>query len=466
MRRATRPCGRCWRGSTSRAGAGVDVVNLSLSTDSPLPPSFDPLSRTLERLWDDLDVTVVVAAGNDGPGWGTVASPGNTPTVITVGALDEKATEDREGDTVAEFSSRGTVYDATKPDLVAPGVSLVSTAAPGSIARPAEQGLAGGRRLHAGLGHLDVRRCGERGGRRAPVEAPDGLTPDAVKVHLEDTARKTPRLGEMDGAGAGALDLGEALRNLVKLDAVQDEPDVVPGEFGPDEKDAKRWAAFAALWAANDGSTEAGAELLAAWQALSPHQDLGRACMVDGRRRQQPRRESARSSRPAHGRRVPGRLRSGSPGPGRPAHGPPAPGATRNGWPAHGPPAPGATRNGWPAHGPPAPGATRTGLLAHGPPAPGVPGHGPPAHGPPAPGVPGHGPPAHGQPARGVPGHGPPAPGRITPGRHGHGPPGRGQTTPGRWIRSRFSSWDEVALGRRPLGASFLVPSVRSSPWY
>ncbi len=34
----------------SRAGH-VDVVNLSLSTDSPLPPSFDPLTRALDRLW-------------------------------------------------------------------------------------------------------------------------------------------------------------------------------------------------------------------------------------------------------------------------------------------------------------------------------------------------------------------------------------------------------------------------------
>ena len=57
---------------------GVDVVNLSLSTDSPLPPSFDPLTLALERLWAD-GVTVVAAAGNDGPDAGSVDVPGQRP---------------------------------------------------------------------------------------------------------------------------------------------------------------------------------------------------------------------------------------------------------------------------------------------------------------------------------------------------------------------------------------------------
>ena len=109
------------------------MVNLSLSSGSPLPPSFDPLTLALERLWAD-GVTVVTAAGNAGPRAGSVTSPGNDPVLLTVGALDEKANGTRSNDAVADFSSRGTKYSVAKPDLVAPGVSLVSTAAPGSIA--------------------------------------------------------------------------------------------------------------------------------------------------------------------------------------------------------------------------------------------------------------------------------------------------------------------------------------------
>jgi serine protease AprX len=248
---------------------GADVVNLSLSTDSPLPPSFDPLSRTLERLWDEKDVTVVVAAGNDGPGWGTVASPGNTPKVITVGALDEKANPNPVGDTVAEFSSRGTLYDATKPDLVAPGVSLVSTAAPDSIAVQRNRDSLLGNGYMRGSG-TSMSAAVVSGAVAALLSENEGLTPDAVKVHLQATARVSADLNAEAGAGAGALDLGAALNASINRGAEQDEPKVVPGEFGPDEGDATKWAAFADAWASNDGSPAAEVKLLAAWMDLSP----------------------------------------------------------------------------------------------------------------------------------------------------------------------------------------------------
>ncbi len=70
----------------------MDVVNLSLSTDSPLPPSFDPLSSGPGATLGETGVTVVAAAGNDGPRKGSVGSPGNDPVLLTVGALDEIAT--------------------------------------------------------------------------------------------------------------------------------------------------------------------------------------------------------------------------------------------------------------------------------------------------------------------------------------------------------------------------------------
>lgn len=44
----------------------------------------------LEQLWDD-GVTVVTAAGNNGPGAGTVTAPGISRKVITVGASDDRS---------------------------------------------------------------------------------------------------------------------------------------------------------------------------------------------------------------------------------------------------------------------------------------------------------------------------------------------------------------------------------------
>src|SRR5262249_55429277 len=62
-------------------------------------------------------------------------SPGNSPYVLTVGALDTRGTADRSDDTLASYSSRGpTRYDlVVKPDVIAPGSRVVSAEAADSI---------------------------------------------------------------------------------------------------------------------------------------------------------------------------------------------------------------------------------------------------------------------------------------------------------------------------------------------
>jgi serine protease AprX len=65
---------------------------------------------------------------------GGITAPANAPWVITVGAYNDQDTPDTSDDTVATFSSRGpTAIDATaKPDLVAPGLHIVSLNDPNS----------------------------------------------------------------------------------------------------------------------------------------------------------------------------------------------------------------------------------------------------------------------------------------------------------------------------------------------
>jgi len=66
-------------------------------------------------------VVVVVAAGNEGPSLGTVATPGLAREAITVGAIDDS-------NTLAPFSSRGAIPSLSmKPEISAPGVGIVST---------------------------------------------------------------------------------------------------------------------------------------------------------------------------------------------------------------------------------------------------------------------------------------------------------------------------------------------------
>ncbi|MBI4479422.1 MAG: S8 family serine peptidase [Acidobacteria bacterium] len=63
---------------------GMDIINISLGAEIPLPPSLDPLAQAAAAAVS-AGVTVVVAAGNFGPASGTITSPGTSPAVITVG---------------------------------------------------------------------------------------------------------------------------------------------------------------------------------------------------------------------------------------------------------------------------------------------------------------------------------------------------------------------------------------------
>ena len=102
------------------------IINLSVGTPANSPSSKDPLSQAVEKAVE-AGLIVIVAAGNSGPREKTILSPGISPSVITVGAIDDKRTIDRTDDVIAPFSSRGpTMEGINKPDLLAPGVSINS----------------------------------------------------------------------------------------------------------------------------------------------------------------------------------------------------------------------------------------------------------------------------------------------------------------------------------------------------
>ena len=212
----------------------VDVVNFSLSTDSPLPPSFDPLTRALDRLWVEEGVTVVVAAGNDGPHKGSVGSPGNDPVLLTVGALDEINNSDRSDDAVAEFSSRGK-RNGGKPDLVAPGVSLVSTAGKGSLAVKDNPDSLVGENYMRGSG-TSMSAAVVSGAAAAVLSERRTLSPDQVKALLKATAYP---VNGSTGAGSGALDLKAALSSDAPASSDNEAPAPIEDKWGPNEDDAE-----------------------------------------------------------------------------------------------------------------------------------------------------------------------------------------------------------------------------------
>lgn len=90
----------------------------------------DSLARSFDYLADTFELTIAVAAGNDGKAYflglftnsEVVGSPGIAYNVLTVAAMNTNGTPDRNDDTVAAFSSRGPTADnRKKPDIAAPG---------------------------------------------------------------------------------------------------------------------------------------------------------------------------------------------------------------------------------------------------------------------------------------------------------------------------------------------------------
>jgi serine protease AprX len=110
----------------NRETYNIKVVNLSLGSAAQSTSREDPLCRAVDAAWQQ-GLVVCVAAGNDGPNPNTINTPGISPTVITVGNLDDRNTADIGDDAISESSSRGPTIDRLiKPDLLAPGTNIVS----------------------------------------------------------------------------------------------------------------------------------------------------------------------------------------------------------------------------------------------------------------------------------------------------------------------------------------------------
>jgi subtilisin family serine protease len=115
-----------WVAALERADSlGVDVINTSLGYQDYDNPNYD-------HSYEDLDghttfaarganiafakgMLLITSAGNDGNGFGTVATPADSPGLLSIGAVNS------EGEYVS-FSSRGPTVDGrVKPDVMAQG---------------------------------------------------------------------------------------------------------------------------------------------------------------------------------------------------------------------------------------------------------------------------------------------------------------------------------------------------------
>ncbi|MFD3452290.1 S8 family peptidase [Streptomyces sp. NPDC058691] len=179
---------------------GAKVVNLSLGGQDS--PETDPIEQAVNDLSADSGTLFVVAAGNEGPGAGTIGTPGSAAAALTVGAVDRT-------DAIAEFSSRGPAVDGSlKPDLTAPGVDIVAAkAAEGVEGDPAADGYVSMSGTSMATPHV--------AGAAAIIaqEHPD-WTGERIKAALTGSAVPAAGLSAF-AQGTGRTDVARAIRQQV-----------------------------------------------------------------------------------------------------------------------------------------------------------------------------------------------------------------------------------------------------------
>jgi serine protease AprX len=192
------------------AGMNVRVINLSYGTASTQPWQIDPLARAVENAWDN-GIVVVAAAGNDGLDAGSLIMPAVDPHILSVGAVDNRGTRTPSDDVVAGFTNGGT--SARRPDILAPGTSVVSLRVPGSYvdAQHPEGNVAGdtSRRFFRGSGTSQAAAV-VAGEAALLLQDRPWLTPDQVKALLKRTARPLSATSH-PAQGAGVANVAAAL---------------------------------------------------------------------------------------------------------------------------------------------------------------------------------------------------------------------------------------------------------------
>jgi serine protease AprX len=190
-------------------GMNVRVINLAYGTTSTQGADVDPLARAVENAWK-AGIVVVAAAGNDGVDSTSLLMPAVDPYVIAVGAVDHLGTRDLTDDVVADFSNVGN--DTRRPDLLAPGKSVVSLRVANSyVDQLFPEGLIATDREHRYLRGSGTSQATSvvSGAVALLLQQRPKLTPDQVKAILRTSA--DPLAVADPAQGAGVLDVDGAL---------------------------------------------------------------------------------------------------------------------------------------------------------------------------------------------------------------------------------------------------------------
>jgi len=208
----------------------IQVVNNSWGTTGAYDPEH-PINRATRKLYDR-GITVVFAAGNEGPGENTLNPYSAAPWVISVAAgcktvaVDPTSSaeqcNDGRGGILADFSSRGIAGDPlVHPDVTAPGVNIVSTRAALGAVMNGLDAPSDAQTCNISVQHFAYFTCASGTSMAAPhvagvvalmEEASKGrLTPDQAIAALTRTARPLPGYAVWE-VGSGYVDALAAVR--------------------------------------------------------------------------------------------------------------------------------------------------------------------------------------------------------------------------------------------------------------
>lgn len=171
----------------------IKVISLSLGANINSDGST-PLEEACDNAVD-AGLVVCIAAGNNGPGNGTVGIPGCAKKVITVGAVDDNGR-------IASFSSRGNTSDERlKPEICAVGVQVTAAKA------NSDQG-------YITLSGTSMATPEVAGATALLLQCNSSLTPSDIKMILLETAEDKGWTGPDKTYGYGVLDVESAVHEL------------------------------------------------------------------------------------------------------------------------------------------------------------------------------------------------------------------------------------------------------------
>ena len=195
----------------NRAQYGIRVISNSWGTTGAFDAA-DPVN-VASKAAHDAGITVVFAAGNEGPGNDTLNPYSVAPWVVGVAAGN------KDGQTLADFSSRGRPGDALyRPTITAPGVDIVAARASTGVlpvlALPSDVALGADALRYTTMSGTSMATPHIAGVVALMLQANPSLTPAQVKSVLSSTASPMPGYGAHE-AGAGYVDA------LAAVNAVQ-----------------------------------------------------------------------------------------------------------------------------------------------------------------------------------------------------------------------------------------------------